>query len=200
MTTPIVTPTDHGFGALELTSEERDLLYKNLVIPAKLYSASVQVQGTGVRVFKRINPELFMLKVLENNATVINLLAKTRTFFMNVYRQFSTTEDMIILTNGLIVKGAIGFNPYAEPTNTPLKQVAYIKCLVDGVETVIERSLDDVVIVNTSLTEEELAVITLFEKSFIDSTEPATITDNGRTRDVLRTPKVEPVSKKPRRN
>lgn len=200
MTTPIVTPTDNGFNALALTSEERDLLYKNLVIPAKLYTASVQAEGSGVRVFKRINPEVFMLKVLENNAAVINLLAKSRTFFMNVYRQFSTTEDMIILTNGLIVKGAIGFNPYAEPTNTPLKQVAYIKCLVDGVETVIERSLDDVVIVNTSLTEEELAVITLFEQSFINSIEPATITDNGRTRSVLRTPKVENVGKNPRRN
>lgn len=182
MSNSALTPIELGLNNLEITAEERDTLYKNLVIPAKLYSAYVQTEGSTVRVFKRINPELFVLKVLEHNANVINALASTRNFYMNTSRNYTSQEVLIYLTNGLIVKGGIGYNPYENPVAILSKPSIFVKCLIDDVESVIELPISNAVIINKSLTADEMDKVQLFESTYINSITSAQTDDMSRTR------------------
>lgn len=182
MSNSALTPIELGLNNLDITAEERDTLYKNLVIPAKLYSAYVQTEGSTVRVFKRINPELFVLKVLEHNVSVINTLAASRNFFMNTSRNYTNQEVLIYLANGLIVKGGVGYNPYENPVATISKPSVFVKCLISGEESVIELPLSDAVIINKSLTADEMAKVQLFESSYITSITSAQVDDMSRTR------------------
>lgn len=186
MSNSALTPIELGLNNLEITAEERDTLYKNLVIPAKLYSAYVQTEGSTVRVFKRINPELFVLKVLEHNVNVINALASTRNFYMNTSRNYTNQEVLIYLTNGLIVKGGIGYNPYENPVAILSKPSIFVKCLIDDVESVIELPISDAVIINKSLTADEMDKVQLFESTYINSITSAQIDDMSRTRNGIK--------------
>lgn len=176
-----LSPLTAGFNELDITAEERESLFSNLVIPSKQYSMSV-LTNEGTRVYKRINPEVFVLKVLEQNQELINQLAGTRNFYKNVANQFTETEAMLILNNGVIVRGSSFIDIY---NKTKANAFAYIKCLENGLEVIKTIPVSTVVLVNTALTADELANIKPIEYNSIMSIEPALLDDVLRTRKVL---------------
>lgn len=192
----IQTPLDVNLDGLDITSAERELLVSNLVIPAKQYACIAVAEASGTRVFNRINSEVFVLKVIEHNAELINALASERNFFMNRARSIIKNEAMLVLSNGFIARGTVGFNTYE---NTYGFNTAFIKAKVEGGETVESIDINDVVLINTALTPEQLALIPALDMALYNEVAPATVVDMPRTRgmsSLFRDTKPKPGSKR----
>lgn len=199
----LISPVNQQMVKLNLTPEERGSLFNNFVIAAKTYSKidehSVEM---AMPTYYKLNLEVLFLKFVEANTVLLNTYGHTRDFMMFRNPQKTTEECLLILNNGIAVRGYINYHPEGE---VDMPNTAVYRILNDGVEAWHTALSNDVVIMNTNV-HYALADVPVLELTHIQAVENVLVLDAGRMRniakrnDAIRSTPVRPVRPVQRRN